>query len=236
MAEECFGIIGAMHVEVDLLKKALAVSEKQTIAGLEFFSGVLGGISFVVVQSGIGKVNAALCAQILIDRFRVNRIINTGIAGAIAEDLKPLDMVLSTELVYHDVDVSGLGYAPTMIPGMAPSIFTADPGLLAAAKTAAQARGDNFRCYSGRIATGDQFIASLERKEAIRKTCAPLCTEMEGAAIAHVASVNRVPFLIIRCISDNADETVGTHYQFNEKAAADLCAYIVVTLLHRAGK
>jgi adenosylhomocysteine nucleosidase len=230
--EERFGILGAMQVEVDLLKKALKLERGETIAGLEFFPGTLGEISFVVVKSGIGKVNAALCTQILIDRFQVTKIINIGIAGAIAENLEPLDLVLSTELVYHDVDVSALGYEPTVIPAMACSVFTADLGLLTDAMAAAKAKGPDFRCFTGRIASGDQFIATQEHKEAIRKTCAPLCTEMEGAAVAHVAALNQVPFLIIRCISDKADETVQENYRFNEKSAADLCAYIVLTLLN----
>jgi adenosylhomocysteine nucleosidase len=189
----------------------------------------------VLVKSGIGKVNAALCAQALIREFGVTHIINTGIAGAISPELKPLDIVLSTDAVYHDVDASGFGYPVTVIPGME-SVFVADTALIDEAEKACKNAALPTKFVRGRVSTGDAFIASAEKKAHIREICNPLCVEMEGAAIAHACTLNATPFVIIRCISDMADDSGNADYEFNEKTAADMCARITLGILtHNTG-
>jgi adenosylhomocysteine nucleosidase len=233
------GIIGAMKIEVSMLQQNMrplagdsAILRKEE-AGLVFFEGLLNGIDTVVVQSGIGKVNAALCAQRLILRFGVTHIINTGIAGAMAHGLGVLDVVISTDALYHDVDATGFGYAPTVIPQMRLSDFPADRSMLDAATRVFSGlpEGHGHKLVAGRIASGDQFVSSREAKDHIRRICNPACVEMEGAAIAQACYLNGIPFLIIRCISDMADEGEEAAYKFNDKTAAGISASLVLGLL-----
>jgi adenosylhomocysteine nucleosidase len=231
MAVTKIGIIGAMDIEVALLKNEIKEVQKTAIAGLEFYSGTIAAQRIVLVKSGIGKVNAALCAQLLIREFGVTHIINTGIAGAISPELRPLDIVLSTDAVYYDVDVSGFGYPVTVIPGME-SVFRADVALIDAAEKACKNVALSAKFVRGRIATGDAFIASAAKKARIREICDPVCVEMEGAAIAHTCTLNATPFIIIRCISDMADDSGTTDSEFNEKTAADMCARITIGMLN----
>lgn len=237
--EKIIGIIGAMDIEVTLLKSTLAPlpqekAIKKTEAGFcVFFEGLLNGTHVVIVQSGVGKVNAALCAQRLILQFGVTAIINTGIAGAMAHGLKVQDVVISTDALYHDVNAVDFGYKITEIPGMKCSDFPADSKLISAAEKAfaslEEAKGHAL--VKGRIATGDQFIASKELKAKIMENCNPACVEMEGAAIAHACYMNNLPFIIIRCMSDMADDNGEKTYDFNEQAAAELSAKLVKKML-----
>jgi adenosylhomocysteine nucleosidase len=229
------GIIGAMEIEVLTLKNAMDSCAVSTHAGLEFYEGSMHGCKVIVVRCGIGKVNAAVCAQVLASVFAVTHIINTGIAGAISPELRPLDIVLSTDALYHDFDVTGFGYPPTIIPGM-DSVFAADDALLAIAEKAEKTLELTSRVYRGRIATGDVFVASKAKKTDIQKLCSPLCVEMEGAAIAHVARSNSIPFVIIRSISDMADDSGNKDYTFNEKQAAETSARLVIGMLDEIKK
>lgn len=229
------GIIGAMDVEVKTLKSLLENPAEKKVMGLTFVEGLLEGKEVVIVQSGIGKVNAALCTQILIWEFKVSRVINTGIAGAMAQGLKVLDFVVSTDCLYHDMDASGFGYKKTQIPQMECSDFLADSLLV---KTAEEAfsllkEAEGHSLLAGRIASGDQFVSSKEVKALIKENCNPACVEMEGAAIAHAAYLNKVPFVIIRCMSDMADDSGENVYSFNEEAAADLSAALVREIVKR---
>lgn len=233
------GIIGAMDIEVNMLKSLLyplpqEKNIKITEAGAcTFVEGLLDGTHVVIVQSGIGKVNAALCAQRLILQFSVTHIINTGIAGAMAHGLKVQDVVISTDALYHDVNAVDFGYKLTEIPGMKCSDFAADEKLISAAEKAfndlSESKGHSL--IKGRIATGDQFIASKELKAKIVESCNPACVEMEGAAIAHACFLNKVPFLIIRCMSDMADDNGEATYDFNEEAAAILSGKLVQKMI-----
>lgn len=230
------GIIGAMETEVSLIKESMQKSGamKETAAGgLVFFEGNIGGTNVVAVKSGVGKVNAALCAQNLIIRFGVTHIINTGIAGAMGGNLKIFDMVVSSDAVYHDMEAVAFGYKPTEIPQMKCSAFPADRKLIEIAKTAFEKANkiSGRKILEGRIATGDQFIADKERKARIREICSPLCCEMEGAAIAHACYLNNTPYLVLRCISDMADDTVEATYSFNEDDAAKESASVVLEML-----
>ncbi len=230
------GIIGAMEEEVSILINEMKNSGKvaETGAdGLVFHSGKINGTDAVIVKSGIGKVNAALCAQRLILQFGVTHIINTGIAGALGGDLRIFDMVVSTDAVYHDMDAVLFGYKPTQIPGMKVSEFKADAELVKTAELAFAKVNTvpGRKILAGRVATGDQFIADRDKKEHIKEICAPLCVEMEGAAIAHACFLNGIPYVILRCISDMADESVEATYSFNEDTAAHESAKIVLEML-----
>lgn len=231
------GIIGAMETEITLLKETMRKSGevKQTAAGsLDFFEGKINGKSVVLVKSGIGKVNAALCAQRLSLQFGATHIINTGIAGAMGADLRIFDMAVSSDAVYHDMEAVAFGYKPTEIPQMKTSVFEADKNLIEIAKNAFEKTNQNpeRKIVSGRIATGDQFIADKKSKERIKEICSPICCEMEGAAIAHACFLNKTPFVILRCISDMADDTVESTYSFNEDEAAKESAAIVLEMIN----
>ncbi|NLD46816.1 MAG: 5'-methylthioadenosine/adenosylhomocysteine nucleosidase, partial [Clostridiaceae bacterium] len=194
------GIIGAMKVEITLLLNAMRVSGEvieKTIGKNTFYEGQIAGCNVILVQCGIGKVNAAVSAQILVSVFSVDFIINTGIAGSLSSGLQVLDIVISTDTLYHDFDVTGFGYPDCTIPGMDTSIFLADKHLIELAVKAYQSGGFKQTITTGRIATGDIFVASKNIKNAIIKKCKPLCVEMEGAAVAHTAFLNNIPFVII---------------------------------------
>lgn len=233
------GIIGAMEIEVELLKKKLKSEVKGgeisvlERAGLTYFEGILEGIPVVIVKSGIGKVNAALCAQRLILEFGVTHVINTGIAGAMASGLEVLDFVVSKDALYHDMDARDFGYKITEIPQMKCSDFKAGKKLIDAATMAfaEMKSASGHKLFVGRIASGDQFISSKETKALIKKNCKPACVEMEGAAIAHACYVNKIPFVIIRCMSDMADESGEKTYSFNEEKAAGMSAKLVQGML-----
>lgn len=227
------GMIGAMDIEVATLKNKLSEPKVETIAGISFYQGALNGICTVIAKSGIGKVNAAVCTQILIDHFHVTHIINTGIAGAIQHGLGIMDIVVSTDAIYHDVDVTAFNYAPGTVPGM-PTVFTADNTLIKAAEEAfiqMQQIENTKKMVQGRIASGDSFVTSSQTKQYIAKQFSAACVEMEGCAIAHTAFINHIPFVIIRCISDNADDSASQIYEFNEKTAAEYSAAFVETML-----
>ena len=213
------GIIGAMEEEVTLLKESMNVVTTKNVIGCDFFVGSVEGSShnIVLVRSGIGKVNAALCAQVLIDIFAVDSVINVGVAGAIDRTLKVGDIVISSDAIQHDFDTSALGDEPGYISRMDTSIFAADINLIDAATDAVEELG--LVPNIGRIASGDQFIADLDSKHRIQTLFNPLCCEMEGAAIAQVCYFNHIPFLIVRAISDKADDSASMDYPTFEAQA-----------------
>ena len=229
---EKYGIIGAMESEVKELCDELANKEIVEFAGLNFFTGFLKGKDVVIVKSGIGKVNAALCAQALILKFGVTKVINTGIAGAFAKGLCVFDFVVSTAAVYHDFDTTAFGYKMGQVPGM-PQVFTADEKL---ADSAVAAFGKTefakqHKVIKGVVASGDQFISDSMAKKTIQANFEPACVEMEGCAIAHACYLNKVPFVIVRCMSDMADESVEQTYSFNEDICANACACLVKQII-----
>lgn len=225
---EIIGIIGAMESEVNALQNALSSVEKTEYCNLTFYKGELSGKKLVVVKSGIGKVNAALCTQILILKFGVTRVINTGIAGATGGSLGIFDFVVSTNAVYHDFDTTAFGYKLGQVPGL-PEKFTADEKMADCVVSAFNQTefAKEHKIVKGLIASGDQFISAGEKKDFIKTNFEPLCVEMEGCAIAHACSVNKVPFVIIRCMSDMADDTVKSTYSFNEDVCANMSAELV---------
>ncbi len=228
------GIIGAMQVEIDDLRKEMSGAvETKSGGGLEFFEGKIGGTEVVIVRSGIGKVNAALCAQRLILEFGCTHIINTGIAGAMAHGLETLDFVVSSDAVYHDMDAVYFGYKVGQIPQMDVFSFKADAAMIEKAKEVFKTLEESkeHKIVEGRIATGDQFIADSATKKRIGDNFAPACVEMEGTAIAHACHVNKIPFVIIRCMSDTADDGSKQKYDFNETVAAKMSAHLVEKLI-----
>lgn len=224
------GIIGAMEAEVALIKENMAITRTVEKARMVFYEGAIGSTSVVVVRSGIGKVNAGMCVQILADCFNVTHLINTGVAGSLCNDLNIGDVVVSTEAVYHDVDATVFGYAPGEIPQMGIAAFPADEQLRKVAVEAVRTAAPDISVMEGRIASGDQFIAAAEQKSGISEKFSPLCTEMEGAAIAQAAFLNGIPFVILRAISDKADGSDLVDYPVFEKKAAADCARITETM------
>ncbi|MFK4998928.1 5'-methylthioadenosine/adenosylhomocysteine nucleosidase [Bacillus sp. N9] len=180
---------------------------------MDFYKGTLDGENIVLVRSGVGKVNAAACAQVLVDHFGVDYLINSGVAGGLSPDVTVGDIVISTDAVQHDVDVTVFGKDPGVIARMDVSNFTADEKLIELAQTSTEGLSEDIKVVKGTIASGDQFIASAEKKDWIYQTFSPHAVEMEGAAIAHVAYLNDVPFVIIRSISDDASGEAEVKYE-----------------------
>ena len=223
------GIIGAMTVEVALLKENMENMTVSTHAGMEFCEGRLCGMDAVVVQCGVGKVNAAMCAQILCSCYGVTHLVNTGIAGSLNAQLDIGDLVVSRDAMYHDVDCNAFGYPSGKVPGMDVIAFPADEKLMEMAYAAAEAVNPGHTKI-GRVASGDQFVASRELKEKIISITQALCTEMEGAAIAQTAYRNGIPYVILRAISDKADDSADMDYPTFERIAAHRCASVAMNL------
>ena len=219
------GIIGAMSVEVESLKNSMdhLITTAQT--GMEFYEGTLDGLSCVVVECGVGKVNAALCVQILCDRYQVTHIVNTGVAGSLCNDLDIGDLVISRDVMYHDFNCSPMGYPVGQVPRMPVLRFPADALLQKLALDAVEEVYPNHT-LSGTIASGDQFVSDPLLKQRIIENTGALCTEMEGAAIAHAAFRNGIPFVVIRAISDKADDSAQMDYPSFEVMAAARCAAV----------
>ena len=223
------GIIGAMDVEVATLKEKMTDKVIRTVAGADYCEGKLEGTDAVVVQCGVGKVNAALCAQVLCSCFRVDYIVNTGIAGSLNAELDIGDFVISTDAIYHDMDATNFGYPMCQVPGMSVLSFPADKEFAKLAYCVADGIHPGH-VRMGRVATGDQFVADKQLKNKIIENTGAYCTEMEGAAIAHTAWKNNVPFVIIRAISDKADDSAEMDYPTFEAQAARRCAQVTQAL------
>ena len=223
------GIIGAMTVEVATLKEQMENKVISTHAGMEFCEGFLEGLPAVVVQCGVGKVNAAMCAQILCSCYAVTHLVNTGIAGSLCAQLDIGDLVVSQDAMYHDFDCCGFGYPMGKVPGSDVIAYPADETMIALAISAAQTvNPDHVKL--GRVASGDQFICDKAVKDRIIQNTQALCTEMEGAAIAQTAYRNGVPFVILRAISDKADNSAEMDYPTFEAIAASRCAQVTALL------
>ena len=223
------GIIGAMAVEIAALKEAMENVTTVSQTGMEFYEGKLEGLDVVVVQCGVGKVNAAMCAQILCDRFGVTHLVNTGIAGSLCAELDIADLVVSKDAIYHDFDLRFWDRPIGQVPGMGVTAFPADEMMISCAFAAAESVNPGHTRI-GRVASGDQFICSKEQKEKIIADTAAVCAEMEGAAIAHTAYRNGVPFVIVRAISDKADDSAEMDYPTFEALAAQRCAQVTIAM------
>ena len=227
------GIIGAMDEEVAVLKEEMTIDAVTEYASMQFYQGKLCGKDVVIVRSGIGKVNAAICAQILADKFDVKVLINTGIAGSLDAAIDIGDMVISTDLVEHDMDATIFGDPLGQVPRMDTFSFPADPQLVEKAVAANEEANPDIKTFTGRIVSGDQFVSSSEVKEKIVSNFGAKCTEMEGAAIAHAAYLNHISCVIIRAISDKADNSATIDYPTFEKKAIEHSVKLVRNLLPR---
>lgn len=217
----CIGVIGAMEVEVASLKEKMEDVKITRKASMEFYEGILEGKKVVVVRSGVGKVNAAVCAQILADDFHVEVLINTGIAGSLNNEINIGDIVVSTDLVHHDMDARGFGYPMGQIPQLEAFSFQADEALRRLAVQVCKEVNPEIEVFEGRIASGDQFISNGDVKNNIVKNFSAYAAEMEGAAIAQAAYLNGIPFLVVRAISDKADGSATMDYSVFEAAAVE---------------
>lgn len=227
------GIIGAMDEEISqITDKMTGVAVTET-AGMTFNRGKLNGREIVAVRSGIGKVNAAICTQILAADFHADHIINTGVAGSLRNEINIGDVVISTDAVQHDMDATGFGYEPGVIPRMKISDFPADERLIKLAVQACREAVPSVGVYEGRIVSGDQFISDRQVKEKLIKQFDAFCTEMEGAAVAQAAYLNNIPFLIIRAISDKADGSAKMDYSEFERRAIDNSVALLTRMIER---
>lgn len=215
------GIIGAMDEEVLEIKNALKDVTVEAAAGMDFYRGKVNEKEVVVVRSGIGKVNAAVCSQILVDKFGAEAIVNTGIAGSLKAEIDIGDIVLSSDSVQHDVDAAGFGYPAGQIPRMDTFAFPADQKLLKLAEKCCRQVNPDIKIFVGRVVSGDQFISDKEKKQQLIDNFGGFCTEMEGAAIAQVCYLNHIGCLIIRAISDKADDSATVDYPTFEAKAIE---------------
>lgn len=226
------GILGAVNEEIALVRQQMRIESVVTVGGIRFTTGRLRGKSVVIGASGVGKVNAALAAQTLIDRFHVQRMFFTGTAGAIQPALRIGDVILSTKTQQYDVNFSGIGYPSGVIPFLKTSIFTANAVLLETAERAArEIEHRKFRVLKGKILTGDRFVANARLGQVLRKTFAGVCVEAEGGAVGQVAYRNKVPYLVVRGISDKVGITSPANYaRFGNTAARDAQWVVLKTL------
>ena len=232
-----FGVIGAMEEEIALLKDSMRIEATETIAEMEFCVGILGDQPIVLAHCGMGKVNAAICAQTLIGRFGADRIINTGVAGSLDSRIDVGDIVVSVDAVQHDYDVSPIGFAKVEIPYTGRFAFPADEALRKNAVEEVHRCAPEVHAFEGRICSGDQFIASQAQKDAITAIFGGLCCEMEGASIAQVCWLNAVPYVILRAVSDKADAdaaVANVPFEVFAHDAAHRCAAVVRAMIEDA--
>lgn len=227
------GIIGAMELEVEALKAKMDVKQIVEKASMKYFEGSLSGVDVVIVQCGIGKVNAGICVQVLADLFQVTHIINTGVAGSLHNEANIGDIIISTESMQHDMDVTPLGYEPGIIPQLKTSVFLADENLIKKAVEVCKEVNPEISVFTGKVVSGDQFISNSEQKKKLIDVFNGSCAEMEGAAIAQAAYLNEIPYVVIRAISDKADGSAQMDYPTFEKAAAAHSANLVEHLIAR---
>ena len=230
------GIIGAMDVEVESLIGSMEIKNVTEHAGQKYYEGCIGKTEVVVVQCGIGKVRAGMAAQVLCSCFQVSHIINTGIAGSLNNDINIGDIVVSADAVFHDVDAVNFGYQLGEIPGTGTLFYKADENLQKLAVAAVKECAPEVNAFTGRVATGDVFVSERKKKDWIRNTFEADCTEMEGCAIAECAYLNQIPFVIIRAISDKADDSATMDYPTFEKQAVEHSVRLTRGFLKRIQK
>jgi adenosylhomocysteine nucleosidase len=206
------GIIAAMAEELEILLKDLSLEDKKEKANMTFHKGSLYGKEVVAVVCGIGKVNSAICTQILVSEYNVDKVINVGVAGGIGKDIYPGDIVVAENLVQHDMDTTAFGDKMGQIPRLDTFDFKCDEQMVAYAKKSCE-QIPELNSFTGRIVSGDQFIANVEKIQWLDKEFGAISCEMEGASIAQVCYLNSIPFVVIRSISDNANNGAHMDYQ-----------------------
>lgn len=222
------GIIGAMESEIEALRGQMLNAKETRAAGMSFYEGLLMSRPVVLARAGIGKVHAAMCAQMMIERFHPDLVLNIGVAGALIDDLSIGDIVIAESAVQHDMDTSPIGDPKGMISGPNIVHLPCDKGAVAALEKAAKRAG--LRIVRAAVATGDQFVDSLEKKQEIACQFGAAACDMEGGAIAQVCLENGVPYAAYRAISDTARGN-GLEYQVNVTQAARASAKLLSALL-----
>ncbi|WP_422660461.1 5'-methylthioadenosine/adenosylhomocysteine nucleosidase [Paenibacillus sp. EC2-1] len=232
MTTSVIGLIGAMDEEIELLLAQMESSEKVTKSGVSYVKGTLEGKEIVVCKSGVGKVNAAITTQVLIDYFGVSQILFTGVAGALDPRLNIGDIVISSSCMQHDMDVTPLGFERGVIPYQSVSDFPADDRLIKLAEQACKdLSADGY--LVGKVLSGDQFIASRETVQMLYEQLNGACAEMEGSAVAQVCYMNEVPYVVIRSMSDKADGSAHVNFQeFTVKASQRSHSIVTHMLKH----
>ncbi|WP_223066440.1 5'-methylthioadenosine/adenosylhomocysteine nucleosidase [Paenibacillus caui] len=209
---ERIGILGAMDEEIKLLLQQMDSKETHTHAGISFIAGTFQGRSVVVCKSGVGKVNAAVTTQLLIDRFKVASVLFTGVAGAVNPKLQIGDIVISSSCQQHDMDVTALGFERGVIPYQEVSDFPADNGLVQLAKEACEKVCRDHQFMVGKVLSGDRFVADRAAVQDLHDAMNGACVEMEGAAVAQVCFMNSVPYVVLRSMSDKADGSAHVNF------------------------
>ncbi|MCT2537640.1 5'-methylthioadenosine/S-adenosylhomocysteine nucleosidase [Aquibacillus koreensis] len=224
------GIIGAMDEEIKLLQNKMVNKNQEDIAGCQFTTGTLHGKEVVLLKSGIGKVNAAIATTILHEKYNPNLVINTGSAGGFAEDLQIGDLVISTEVTHHDVDVTAFDYEYGQVPGLPPT-YKADEKLINLTMRAID-QLNNVKGLKGLIATGDSFMQDEERVRFVRgKFPSMIAAEMEAAAIAQTCYQYKTPFVVIRALSDIAGKESSISFDAFLETAATNAANLIIELV-----
>ena len=220
-----------MEKEITLLRSKIDDIKVHQLCHLKFYEGIFENNKVIFAIAGIGKVNAGMCVQILADLYDVTHIINTGVAGSLNPALDIGDILVSKDAIQHDMDVTPLGYAKGQIPGLEQLAFVADEKLCKTAVEVCKKVNPDIHVTEGRVVSGDQFISSKEIKDALIAEFHPDCTEMEGASIAQAATLNNIPYVVIRAISDKADGSAQEDYPTFEKKAAEHCAKLVQEMM-----
>ena len=229
------GIIGAMECEINRLKSMLQNIEEVKHSQFTFYKGELFKKSVVIAKSGVGKVAGAVCTQIMIDKFNPDYIINTGVAGGLKTGMEIGEIVIANRLVQHDFDASVLGYSKGYICNginpKEPTYFYPDKDLVEKFEASLKEKAPELKHHIGTIASGDMFVSSNEKKKEIKDLFDAYAVEMEGAAIAHTATLNNLPFVILRAISDLADDNASKKLAFTEEDTAHLSAKALELIL-----
>lgn len=220
------GILSALGREIKEIKNNIDIVECLEIKGYRFSIGYYYNLKIIIGTTSVGKVNAAVCSEILINNFKPSAIINTGIAGGLNGMIKVLDVVISDNIAYHDI-------ANYILKGCYPYMesFPTDSSLLDKTRNLINLNANNSKIHIGKIISGDVFVSNHADKEKLINLYNPLCVEMEGAAIAHVCYINKIPYISFRGISDSADNSARETYDQNEILAANEAGKLVLKFL-----
>ena len=230
---EVIGIIGALDYEIDVLKSAMVDCKEVDFAKRHFYIGKISGKEVVLVKCGVGKVNSAITAQMMIDRFNITCIINTGVAGSLNAKIDIGDIVIAEDAVYHDVENIAFGFDRGQVPYEDVMFFPMSKKLADTAEEISKRINPDIKVFRGRIASGDQFIADKKTKDNIVEWFNPLCVEEEGCPMAHTAYENDIPCLIIRAISDKADDSAEEDFPTFAQKAAKHSAKLLLEMIEK---
>lgn len=227
--DKTIGIIGAMDIELEEIKKNMTVSETITIAGMEFLKGTIGDTNVVLVKCGIGKVFASACTQAMILTFKPDYIINTGVCGSLTGELKTGDVVLGEKVLQYDMDTSAVGDPIGLISGINKIYFDCDDTLTSMIEAILKEKNITYK--KGVIATGDKFINDSNLVSKLRADFNAVGGDMESGSIGHVCYINDTPFAILRSMSDSADENSNEDYGVSLDFAVRTNVGVIMELL-----